>query len=586
MNNKKIEKYAVKAITDLILEHDLLDDEIQYNDKTESFDGIIKVYKDERQTKEGIKFVDVQVKGLNNEKYLKKESFTYQVDIRDLENYYNRRGAIFFVVVISDDKSKMIVFYNDFTPLKLNKYLKKHKKKNKKTTKKPSIEMKRLKKQNRHELYVMILNFIYNLEHQGAKSLNGDIITLPIGSKCIDKINFKYITANDPIKPIDILRKKEEYVLYGITKDGLCAPITFDNIIQSCIIYSNERPIKINDKIYYEKTNICELDNGDIKYIYSDNLSMLVKNSLMDSLNLKAIGTIDSILNDLEFLLEMLNYSEKRSDTSDTIDKDEVIKKENEVKDLLDYFCSFKKLFDTLEIDFKQKFSDIKENDLKSINKLIDINNDNLYINNSENIIKMLKIDNKYIPIFIENNLKEKKSKLYNVLSNKMEVYENTIGIKIPLILYLDESVLSNLYYIDFSMMRRKIEKLDLNEDNSIGIINNFLLNLIKCYDDTNNYEYLNLSLILSKRMYKKVDKFYVKLNYFQVLKRMDKLETIHYDILENILEETKENTIILAANILLENKYNCKKIISDLSQEKLENFKHFPIYTLYEQIL
>ena len=86
--------------------------------------------------------------------------------------------------------------------------------------------------------------------------------------------------------------------------------------------------------------------------------------------------------------------------------------------------------------------------------------------------------------------------------------------------------------------------------------------------------------------MYKKVDKFYVKLNYFQVLKRMDKLETIHYDILENILEETKENTIILAANILLENKYNCKKIISDLSQEKLENFKHFPIYTLYEQIL
>ena len=86
MNNKKIEKYAVKAITDLILEHDLLDDEIQYNDKTESFDGIIKVYKDERQTKEGIKFVDVQVKGLNNEKYLKKESFTYQVDIRDLEN--------------------------------------------------------------------------------------------------------------------------------------------------------------------------------------------------------------------------------------------------------------------------------------------------------------------------------------------------------------------------------------------------------------------------------------------------------------------------------------------------------------------
>ena len=137
-----------------------------------------------------------------------------------------------------------------------------------------------------------------------------------------------------------------------------------------------------------------------------------------------------------------------------------------------------------------------------------------------------------------------------------------------------------------FGEVLKKIEKLDLNEDNSIGIINNYLLNLIKCYDNTNNDEYLNLALILSEKMYKEIDEDYVKINYFQVLKRMDKLDTIHYDILENILEETKENTIILAANILLENKYNCKKIISDLLQEKLENFKHFPIYTLYEQIL
>ena len=571
-----MEKCATKAIEELILEHDLLDEEITYNDKTESFDGIIKIYKNEKQTKESMKFVDVQVKGLNDESKLKKQSFKYQIETKDLENYYNRRGAIFFVVVISDDKKEKVIFYNDLTPLRLHKYLKKHKK-----TNKPSIEMKRLKKQNKHELYAMLLNFIYDLEHQGAKTLNGDIVTLPIESKSIETVNFKYITTDRNLNLIDIFKQKDNYTLYGTTKEGFCVPITFDNIIESCITYSNKKPIIINNKTYYEEIKISEESNGGIKYIYSENLYISMEESVMKYLEFKAVGTIDSILNDLEFLLEILKYSKK---SNSIINKEEVIKKENEVKALLTYFKDFEAVFKQIDIKFEQKYCELKENELNGINRLIDINN-NIYIIDSKDVINVLKLNNKFIPIYIETSLNNKKSKIYNVLSSKMEDYEDTIGQKIPFMLYLDENILSNLYYINFNFIKRRIETLDLNEDDFIDIINNFLLNVIKCYDKTKNDEYLNLALILAEKMYKKIGKTYSTINYFQVLKRMDKLTNSHYQILENLLCQTKEETLTLGINILLENKYDCKKIISNLSEKDLNKFKKFPIYNLYKKL-
>ena len=73
----------------------------------------------------------------------------------------------------------------------------------------------------------------------------------------------------------------------------------------------------------------------------------------------------------------------------------------------------------------------------------------------------------------------------------------------------------------------------------------------------------------------------YWKINKFQMLKRKGKLTDEDLNEIYSMEENTKDDMVICAVNILLDNKYKAKRKISELSQEKRKMFMDFPIYNL-----
>lgn len=109
-----IEILATSAIKTSISTADVLTPFIPEKDKEPSWNGYICIYTNKNKSKEGLKRVPVQVKGkINNN--LTSESINYQIEVKDLKNYLEDGGVLFFVVYISEDglhtKYIMSIYY-------------------------------------------------------------------------------------------------------------------------------------------------------------------------------------------------------------------------------------------------------------------------------------------------------------------------------------------------------------------------------------------------------------------------------------------------------------------------------------------
>lgn len=125
MNSIKIEKRALQAVKRVISLHEKMNEFLHENDKVPFWDGDIYLYNNKDLKKEHFLCkIPTQVKGKNDESLLYKERITYPIEYRDLGAYYGDGGVVYFVVILSDDGEKDIIFYNDLTPKKLCELIK------------------------------------------------------------------------------------------------------------------------------------------------------------------------------------------------------------------------------------------------------------------------------------------------------------------------------------------------------------------------------------------------------------------------------------------------------------------------------
>lgn len=99
------EKLGVNHLTIALSQTDYLVANIEYNDRTPSWDGDIEVYKraDNIHLKSDlICKIPIQVK-CQKQNNLKKESIYYPVSMADINNYLYCGGTVFFVVYVSND---------------------------------------------------------------------------------------------------------------------------------------------------------------------------------------------------------------------------------------------------------------------------------------------------------------------------------------------------------------------------------------------------------------------------------------------------------------------------------------------------
>lgn len=171
MNPIKIEKGAVEAIKRVIRLHEMMDESLSETDKNPSWDGNIFLYENkDLKVEHMLCKIPAQVKGKNDESLFSKEGITYPVKYKYLRTYSADGGVIYFVVILSDDGEKDIIFYNDLTPNKLQELLKGTKDKEPNQTK--NIFLNRLKKNNRNELYDILIQFAYESGRIEEKKYN------------------------------------------------------------------------------------------------------------------------------------------------------------------------------------------------------------------------------------------------------------------------------------------------------------------------------------------------------------------------------------------------------------------------------
>lgn len=98
---------------------------ITKNDKTPSWDGDILLYKSESHEKKNLKGnIPVQVKGDTVAKFTSGCSHSFYWS--DLENYYNDKGCLYFVVQIHEKTLEYRIFYKELPLLELKNLLEAH----------------------------------------------------------------------------------------------------------------------------------------------------------------------------------------------------------------------------------------------------------------------------------------------------------------------------------------------------------------------------------------------------------------------------------------------------------------------------
>lgn len=110
----------------------------------------------------------------------------------------------------------------------------------------------------------------------------------------------------------------------------------------------------------------------------------------------------------------------------------------------------------------------------------------------------------------------------------------------------------------------------------------NLFIELLASYDINKNEKYYNMAnLICNKLLEVNPNNKYGIINKFQLLKRKGDLTEEQLKELDNMLNNNSDKMLICAINILLENKYQAKKVFKDLTEEEKNVFENFPIYNL-----
>lgn len=576
MNPIKIEKGAIIELKNAIRLHEKMDEFISENDKEPSWDGDIYLYSDNDLKVEHIKYrIPTQVKGKNDEKLLKRNSITYPVEYRNLRNYRNDGGVCYFVIIISNDGRKSSIFYNTLTPIKLEAYLKGTDKKKPEQTK--SIPLLRLKNNDKDELHKILLQFGFDCKEQGA----GELVRKAISLKDMEKIDSIRTTtfASTEQEAIKYVRSGEACLYGHLAEADIWVPFAYE-IQKSMNILSKKminKPLKIDEKIYYEKF-VMTKDLNDMYIIQlSDNLSL---NTKTNKVNFESITELDEIIKDVNFLkgMEAGNKLYIGNDILATFDN---VVFDNGLREIMEFYIKLKQAVDEFEIKLLKRVADFDEDDWIAIGKLIALWDGDIKPK-EETAWYMWWWQGKVIPFFVgtspegklivDNALHLKYIKIFVGAENKYRV---------PAFLLFKRDVWEKLYNLDEKNFLDELEISDINSETENDFSLAFL-EVLAAYDVIKNEKYYCLAEKISERLLMvSPDNKYWIINKFQILARKRELLEKELQEIENMEQMTEDKKLQCAINILLDNKRKAKKILEVMTEEDRKIFMTYPIFNL-----
>ena len=151
-----------------------------------------------------------------------------------------------------------------------------------------------------------------------------------------------------------------------------------------------------------------------------------------------------------------------------------------------------------------------------------------------------------------------------------------------PLFIYNDVDVLSNLYVCDYDAFYQQIDDSDINELTADAFIECSLI-LINVYDRNSDTHFLDLADYLLHNLEPYVQKDLLLLNMMQIKKRRTGLNSEDIEQIKSI--DSDEIHIMFGKNVLLGNKQHAKLYFDSFSKEAKERYIQYPIYELYRHM-
>ncbi|MDE1393861.1 hypothetical protein PVN27_19245 [Bacillus paralicheniformis] len=590
----RINRMAVNAIYSQSDLEGRLDPEIPISDKIPSFDGQITVKSDDSDRKDVIlNAVPTQVKGTVVEEFTRGNR-KFDVELADCRNFYKRGGCLFFAVEVKGDNKDTKIFYKQLLPMELKGII--DSKGHQGTFR---IELRPLEETT---LYAVCITFL--------KHMNKQTINLIERNRYkyyeYEKIRFDSPTFNPAKNSIkDIF--DHDFFMYGL-KDNIEFPIRTTRLQQ--IELGEKSVINVNGRIFEMMVKEEITPSPEEKYIIEDSLQFIFNPETSGiTWSIKKIKSLAVHLKILDLLIEFLNcgkieffgYCYIIPEYKENEDKmKEYIKN---FKKAYSLFLDLRKVFKELRVDENIEFGneDLRNIELrtKQINELIlnqnfsnvkmDDMSDARFLNHNIGEISLLLFyspnsEPKLINAFSEEVLK-KTTRLY--VDNLKE--PKIISPISPYILLTKEQMIKTKN-IDFDMIIKSFEPMDCGEPELFNYVNELCLACLNVYDDTNNKEFLRLTLYLLNKCKQEtndvVTKQILSINIFQAKYRMNgELSEKEYTELFNLRDNVSSLEMKFCISVLLQHKLEADILFKGFNADLKQYYNRLPIYFLYSEL-
>lgn len=591
MPNGKIERIAVQAIrSEANQPSSKLIAEVTEGDKGISFDGEIKVFKDDSETVDSLLGrIPIQVKG-THVKYFSKNTRSFPLEIGHYKNYYNSSGAILFVVeILSTGKSK--IFYKQLLPKELFEIISNKKQKSK------SIKVRAL---SETYLFAVCKKFI----EERIKQPQILIENSPFPKNSYSSYRLTSLTYNPLIMDTSNIFE-HDFTMYGI-HNNLDIPLHHINLhsLESTVI----EPFVINDNTYLLEVTTRNEKDKKIRTIENTLEIVVYEKTNKININFKLnFNSLKSQLKVVPFVIDLFSSEiTKLPDGSiklegrlqnKTISIDKLIAYHNKL-------IQIEKTFAILGINENIVISNTSGKLFyESINFLIDA-----ILNNNADRIQVTPSDsssfidyslgNLNIILFYDpNSLKIIVSGFSDDVSEKI-VIVTTQGIEEKyfhsIYILLNDLMLSHASNINYEAITKSFDKISpfLNEF-VFGLTNKFCLACITAYDLSNKIELLDVAeYILKRHVFDPVNltsiDSIVLVNLYQIkFRKEDKLTIDDLEALVNLKNQLsfKENIELqFCVNVLLQNKIESNIYFRKMDTLMQSNFESYPIFNIYKE--
>lgn len=584
-----IEMSAVNKLEAALLSTGMIVPNISKSDSVPSWDGEILLYKSRDDLSKGNLSgkIPVQVKGTMVTRFEKKKA-VFQADVRDLQNYFNDNGAMFFLIQLKDFDTYKI-YYASLLPFDLRRLLEQAE-----GQKTKQITLDEFPYKYRDGIVRVVSDFIIN-KNKRAQLLPDvrSLVDLENSKMEVEKLELsipRFGIKNEDEMFSEILARP----LYVYAKpQNIEASFVVDKFRPEKVIIQQNTPVIVNGEILYDKIEeIRQIGKAKLLKIGNDITILLNENKW--TINYSFQGTLHEQIPEMRMLLALSKGQEARignrvfSHGNMNLNGHTLEDMEKRLSDLLQIDETLKKLHVKKDLEF----GNLSKIDLINLTHLVrgilDGNPVPLSINGKAGA-GTLSIGNIKVAISSKCNPNGNDFLISNffdghfVTAKEGDVPEN--GFEISPYHLMKSSSFLELDNADLSSVVKSVIKCPYSEI-YVDYTINLILELIRLFDDSKNDEALEVATQLLNHLRKHDDsqEELYRINQIQIEKRRRRLSKEEMQYLISLKASGIPIQYQLAANILLESFQEAAIVYEQLSESEKQCFDSFPIRTLWRK--